>query len=184
MKVRHSQAGSAHLVIIIVLAILLLGVLGFVFWQNFMNKPATTTKTDNTTQSVSTDTSSKDKTLSVTEWGVKGTYQSDTTYGYAIDQYGLLHFTDPKLSAACSQELSDISRATANELPILSGTGNSLTAQEVYDQQTNQGPAAHVGDYYYFFVHAQSACDTDAETTIQGDIGTSESEFVSSLTAL
>lgn len=35
MKKRSSQSGSAHLIIIIVLTIALLGTLGFVFWQNF-----------------------------------------------------------------------------------------------------------------------------------------------------
>lgn len=32
------QSGSAHVIIIVILVIALLGVLGFVFWQNFINK--------------------------------------------------------------------------------------------------------------------------------------------------
>lgn len=43
-----SQKGSAHIVIIIILVVALLGTLGFVFWQNFMQKD---TETKPTTQS-------------------------------------------------------------------------------------------------------------------------------------
>ena len=51
INIPHSQKGSARIVII-VLAVILLGALGFVFWQNFMNKkPAArepeVTKTEN-----------------------------------------------------------------------------------------------------------------------------------------
>src|SRR5687768_8592152 len=36
-----NQKGSAHIVIIVILVIALLGVLGFVFWQNFMKSDTT-----------------------------------------------------------------------------------------------------------------------------------------------
>lgn len=36
MKKQNIQSGSAHLVIVIILALALIGALGFVFWQNFM----------------------------------------------------------------------------------------------------------------------------------------------------
>lgn len=54
MKNKHSQAGSAHLIIIIILAIALIGALGFVFWQNVIQKKTdvqdrvVTTKTEPT----------------------------------------------------------------------------------------------------------------------------------------
>jgi hypothetical protein len=37
---KNLQSGSAHLIVIIVLVVALLGTLGFVFWQNFINKSA------------------------------------------------------------------------------------------------------------------------------------------------
>lgn len=36
---RHSQKGSAHLGIVIVVILVLIGALGYVFYQNFMNRP-------------------------------------------------------------------------------------------------------------------------------------------------
>lgn len=38
VKRTHSQTGSAHVIAIIVLVVAVLGLLGFIFWQNFINK--------------------------------------------------------------------------------------------------------------------------------------------------
>lgn len=43
----RSQSGSAHLVIIIILSLALLGTLGFVYYQNFIQNKDTVSKTDN-----------------------------------------------------------------------------------------------------------------------------------------
>lgn len=56
MKLKKYQSGSGHLIIIIALIVLLLGALGFVLWQNFMqpkdddkdNKTTTTSQTTTT----------------------------------------------------------------------------------------------------------------------------------------
>jgi hypothetical protein len=48
IKTSSKQTGSAHVIIIVILVIALLGTLGFVFWQSFMNK--STQKTSDTTQ--------------------------------------------------------------------------------------------------------------------------------------
>lgn len=40
-KSLHRQSGSAHIVIIIILVVAILGALGFVFWQNFLQPKAT-----------------------------------------------------------------------------------------------------------------------------------------------
>ena len=55
IKKSQMQKGSAHVVIIVILIIALIGVLGFVFWQNFIKKddvtkPATTAVSDETTE--------------------------------------------------------------------------------------------------------------------------------------
>lgn len=45
----NREAGSAHLVIIIILVLVALGLLGFVFWNNFMRSD-TTQETAETTE--------------------------------------------------------------------------------------------------------------------------------------
>src|SRR5664279_3384873 len=58
-KSSQSQKGSAFIIIIIILAVALVGVLGFVFWQNFISKgpeaevvPQVTKKSDNVQKAV------------------------------------------------------------------------------------------------------------------------------------
>lgn len=57
---KQKQDGSAHIVAIVILIIALVGTLGFVFWQNFLNKKDSA---DNVAQ---TDNSSKESTSEVT----------------------------------------------------------------------------------------------------------------------
>lgn len=70
-----SQKGSAHIVIIVILVIALLGALGFVFWQNFIDKP--TVKNDESSRTEDTKNQSQDE---YADWK---TYTS-TRDGYSI----------------------------------------------------------------------------------------------------
>lgn len=163
MKSRHSQAGSAHLVIIIVLAVALIGVLGFVFWQNFVNKPAP--KTADTTQT--TQTTSSKNTVAVSEWGVKGTTTEDTTgltYKIASNTetdgngkqytYDSLTFITKGLEDACQKYAGTVLRYSDPNAPaILSGDGPPETVA--------QAGFTSVNGHYFNFLHPQSACDGD-----------------------
>lgn len=48
----NRQTGSAHIIIVIVLVVALIGTLGFIFWQNVINKSAQIAKDTNTTNSI------------------------------------------------------------------------------------------------------------------------------------
>lgn len=60
MRTNKSQSGSAHLIIIIILVVALLGALGFVFWQNFVDKAADSATT-NTSDTTTTNAATSDK---------------------------------------------------------------------------------------------------------------------------
>ena len=49
MNKRNNQLGSAHIVIISILVVALLGLIGFVFWQNFIQNKDTATTNQSTT---------------------------------------------------------------------------------------------------------------------------------------
>lgn len=53
MNKKQSQSGSIHLIIVIVLVVTLIGALGFIFWQNFM-QPKTSDTNSSTTASTAT----------------------------------------------------------------------------------------------------------------------------------
>ena len=77
----QKQAGSAHVVIIVVIVAAVLGALGYVFWQNFINKDTSEITNDSkqtTTQSAETPANPveqpKDSTegyLVLEDWGIK-----------------------------------------------------------------------------------------------------------------
>ncbi len=55
----HKQQGSAHLVIVVVLVLALLGALGFIFWQNFIQKTESNVVKTKTVAQSSTNTETK-----------------------------------------------------------------------------------------------------------------------------
>lgn len=87
-----SQKGSAHIVIIIILVVALLGVLGFVFWQNFIDKKPVTkndesSKNENT-QNQPTDEYEGWKTYTSTRDGYSIKYPSDWLAINEVDNDG------------------------------------------------------------------------------------------------
>lgn len=58
MKSRVQQGGVAHLIVIITLVVAVLGLLGFVLWQNFLQKSSSTEVARSDTSASSEDTSS------------------------------------------------------------------------------------------------------------------------------
>lgn len=76
-----SQKGSAHVVIIVILVVALLGVLGFVFWQNFIDKKPVA-KSDENSKTEDTKSQPKDK------------YEGWKTYTSTRDGYSIKYPSD------------------------------------------------------------------------------------------
>lgn len=112
MKKSNKQSGSAHVIVIIILVIAILGLLGFVFWQNFIEKKNTvvnnTSPTTTTTKAASSPSpapTSTLATLSLPSYGVEIPYNStDDTYT-VVDatgsNAGAYTVKSKKLAAAC-----------------------------------------------------------------------------------
>jgi hypothetical protein len=162
---KSKQTGSAHTVIIIVLVLALLGVLGFVFWQNFVNKPATKTAGASSTSQ----TALNNKTLSISVWGVKGSYDakdlSSVSYTFPEGGNNLITLTAANLPNNCGglNGIGVIYRLSGDQpLPIV---GDDETTQQAY-QRLGKGDAfVQVGDYYYYFFAPNAPCDPEGGTT-------------------
>jgi hypothetical protein len=79
LKSSQTQTGSAHAVISIVLAVGLLGALGFIFWQNFINKDETKMESVSKTSQVESTKDAPDKEAALTAGtfdGATGTLQA------------------------------------------------------------------------------------------------------------
>jgi hypothetical protein len=86
IKNSHKEIGSAHVAIVVILVILLIGALGFIFWQNYTAKNAQQPSTAQTVTD-NEDTSSQSERYAVLEdWDVKFKLD-DHLKGAAIVQY-------------------------------------------------------------------------------------------------
>jgi Tfp pilus assembly protein PilE len=124
---KKSQTGSAHVVIIIILVVAVLGLLGFVFWQNFIQKkdttPAvtTTTKTADTTNSPAATT----KTYKNTDLGFSVAYPT----GWVLDTSKATNLvvgtlTSPNFKSDGSPDAAS-SDITIETQPVSGSTGQS-----------------------------------------------------------
>jgi len=180
----QKQTGSIHAVAIIVLTLGLIGAVGFIFWQNFINKPKTDDKSTSSMQSKEKPLAAKDasvqpvndtKYLVVKEWGVKFPYTSDDTLEYKYDrESSSISITSKKLAAVDGSDGScgaaDIGRGTAHDPLAADGVGPSPTLKEYYDAHKGESVAnrftvtiGKFGNYYYSFVHNNGGCSSDAE---------------------
>ena len=75
LRTHKSESGSAHLVLVIILVLIILGLLGFVFWQNVLHK-----KVSSTTPSASTSKSTQPSVTSAISWKTF----SDKLYGISF----------------------------------------------------------------------------------------------------
>jgi hypothetical protein len=211
MNKQKYQKGSIHLVIIIVLIVALLGILGFVYWQNFL-QPKSTTKSNNST-STSTPTPQTNSptttpptvvedinTLKINEWNIKGIYKGSHPIKYTIEDGGYYHtkyyatFTSDDLNGACSGwSVGDIVQLTGDlkvksVFPGLGYLSDDRTVAEEYavDKVSGWMPHKHIGDYYYVYVSPQQGCDqteNDSNKDISIQATSDVSEFFDSLEA-
>lgn len=120
VKKQNTQSGSAHLVIIIILVLALIGALGFVFWQNFMQSKDNN-KQENT--SVKTITDSKYQKISQSE------LESIIT-----SQLGLLNGKTSTDQVTNQDKLQLAVKLYAKEHPYVNGTyERTITANEIED---------------------------------------------------
>lgn len=189
MKSRNQQ-GSAHLIIIIALVVVVLGALGVVFWQNFANK--SDSASDASTKS---STVSSKRSTSIPEWGVKGSYTYTKDLDYSFISTGdsvYLELTTPTIYADkyCSKAHTGIiNRYKADEL-VYDSIGSEGVAASLYygstDSSTAQAAQAHVGDYYYFMTSPQGLCVEDENSAMGievADVYGATKQFVNSLQA-
>ena len=146
MKSRN-QTGSAHIVIIIILVVALVGALGFVFWQNFLNKPSSTRDTTN-----SATKSSLDMTfLEIDQFGVKIPYdRTSDTYTVEVFPANLASVQSKKANDACGRAvtIAYISHYKVDEKLPADYPGNNGKAK-LYVEDLNNLPSVTIGDDFY-----------------------------------
>ena len=170
MKSKTHQSGFAHIVVIVVIAlILVIGLVGYRVSQNkdkpvAINTPKITNSTQSKENTSLANSSDKTKFLTIKEWGVKFALTTatldayyDTKTGSPIDSMSLRsHALDSE--AECrdkAQSVASIFRVAVDEID----DQTSEKYSETYDGQT-------VGDHYYFIQSSQYLCTENLEKSV------------------
>lgn len=153
MKQNKYQSGSGHIVIIIALVVVLLGALGFIFWQNFMqSKP--NEKSNNTT--TITTLNLNDGYLVLEDWNVKIKYPTDLGSNVITYEKG----SDGDYYDFSTERVSALGGNCANLVRLVRQTESTVPDTSGLIQ------VAQVGEYYYFINGPQTACsELDAGDT-------------------
>lgn len=189
MKKNTEQTGSAHIGIVIILVILVIGLLGFVFWNNVHGKNQTTqVVTDtNTSTSVKPNTTVgpiiAQESLSVNDWSIKfmipaGLVKSDVDFykvqvGEAPMYYG---FTTNRVRAQgdlCDNQVTG-NLITLNRSSTKNGNGTLINKNAI-------------GGYYYYESSSSDEIDPTPEcltTSIAVQDHTLLDDMINSLSAL
>jgi hypothetical protein len=153
-----SQKGSAHVVIIVILVIALLGTLGFVFWQNFIHKD--TLDTSNTAkveskQENTNENAKKSDQLTLSDWAIKFTISSSLTsteVKYQAKGTDTYVFTTARIQALGGECVKSpfgdtVNLARMTEKPVATPDGELL----------NESP---INNYYYVLSGPISSCSS------------------------
>lgn len=153
-----SQKGSAHAVIIVILVAALLGALGFIFWQNFMNKD--TSDTNNTTkvenkQENTNENAEKSDQLTLNDWAIRFTISSSLTstevkyQAQGTDTYVFTTTRIQALGGECAKSPfgDTVSLTRMTEKPVATPDGELL----------NESP---INNYYYILSGPISSCSS------------------------
>lgn len=175
MRATQKQSGGAHVIIVVILIIALLGVLGFVFWQNFINKSASDTQASSETQTTTSvakgevATSQGELVLSsshvkgtyATEWGMSARPMTGGTSGTKIIGYIL---SSAKLSSdaqdkqGCAAQAGTIQIVNPGDTWSEDRSGNNIPIDQYVGQD-----AKKVGSHYYVYVDPY-ACSGDVSS--------------------
>jgi hypothetical protein len=166
------QKGSAHVVIIVILVIALLGTLGFVFWQNFINKKSAEVTSDSkqTTNQPTEKVKDPDEGyLVLKDWNIKFKLPADSneiTYykkqaepnDKGIEEY--YEFSTKRVEALGGQcvepnNLGQVIRNGSMSRTKIKREGEIASGSAVNNNESIAG-------YYYYISGGQSTCANEA----------------------
>ena len=161
IKNSQNQTGSAHVVVIIILVVAILGLLGFIFWQNFMMPNSKTVEQPKLIQQEVKEESKSTVDLNegyfvLDDWGIKFKIPQGLTgikYYKVGNTYELTTNRVEDLGGDCREPAVD-------EVPgviRLGGIGRqNEPINSEYLPKLNDGKP--IGGYYYSYYAAQSTC--------------------------
>lgn len=172
IKTSSKQKGNAHVIIIVVLVIALLGILGFVFWQNFINKESTDAATNQkqvTDQPAEEGKDPNEGYLVLNDWNIKFKLPQtgDEIVYYKEEANGVEYydFTTKRVEALGETCVEPNNQGFVTRLGSIS---RSATKNELHSSAYAINNNEPLGGFYYYNSGAQSLCATaEGSTDIQ-----------------
>ncbi len=146
-KVGKNAGFGIVAIIVIVAAVVVIGIVGYVFAQNFAHKDTTTQTTPKTTSNDSSSaTKATENVLAIPEWGVQMNFQ-----GAEYVQYQLTSDSSDVDSATLSLKDSVPTSETCKDL--------RLEFKRYTTAQPDSKYVKHVGSYYYKLTGTPITCE-------------------------
>lgn len=161
MARKQLQAGSVHLIVTVILAVALVGTLGWIFWQNFSKK------NDKSSESSSIQVEKADNVepevekldLEIEKWGVGAEYDTSVAaLSYKIENNMLMFVgTDLMGSTECTYNSAGVIVKYSAQDKVYPYAGSSEGEVAAKDAPDSYG-LKKVGDSFYKYTHPQSIC--------------------------
>jgi hypothetical protein len=194
-NIRQGGFGVVGIIaVVVVVAAVLAGISFVVFKKSSSTKAAPTpsaTPTEQTPAARPTATpeaaTPASQYLHITEWGVKASYSTTLTLSYTLSSDGTAAtFSSTqlsKLSNDCVGRGGAIKRWAASDKVTVYPTDASPTAESTF-AKADPSTYAHIGNYYYTFLHDQAACgDPTTTETVHSETNDAVKALVSKLQA-
>jgi hypothetical protein len=165
---QKSESGSAHVIIIAILSVALIGAVGILFWQNFINKPTEKASTDtamvakaDSKQAVSespqaTANNPNEGYLVLNDWGVRFKPTSSVKISYELKNdghwngdYWFTTDTLKNLGGYCDVD---------GGIPLVRSTERYIEKNSPPTPLNNE---QKIGNYYYYYYTPQATCSDD-----------------------
>lgn len=187
--ITNKQAGFSHLIIItLTLAVAVIGLLGYVFWQNFLQPKNNSNPVANSNSTTKTAATDNTKYFSITELGVKGVYNGKYNLSYKVtDNYVSLTTSDSP--SECQGRILDTIRRYSKDDTITNdghiALETPISPAQAYKDWPRSG-IVKIGDYYY--VLNQGVTDdcpgTIGEVSVESVVLSDIKDFFMSLQAI
>lgn len=141
MKETQKQTGSVHVVVIVILVIATVGLLGFVLWQNFVQKDSSQSSSDQQSSTTVSDTKATSQTnttakiLTISQFTITLSRPSDDDSYYVIPQDDFaVYISNDKLDAYLNSGIDcEVKGVQLSKIPTASATDND----RVYSSDIN-----------------------------------------------
>jgi hypothetical protein len=170
MKKLNQRGFSVVEALLVIIVLLLIGFIGYYVWHSQHQANKTYSSAGKTAQSSPKKAAIDNSGMVVLkEWGVEAPYNGTLSLSYAIGEgtdATSASFSSSQLTSAspdCIGRGGAVARYSGSDDASNLGGNGQTVAQ--YASSADKSTYAHVGDYYYFFVHDQGACGDDPTTT-------------------